>query len=130
MSAWAALPNAKVIDLVLDNLTRQHGEWPTVLDTPERQEARKIAWNKAVLLGRTKERDSAYQAVYNSRNSINNDGVLLAISSAILALVAYDESSELFKQDAYDLAFWGLLGETLPLLIAPAVLALNKSKGD
>ena len=102
-TAWADLPNAKYIDLVIASLKKNASTWNSALGT-----ARNAAWGAA--------RDAAWGAAW------------VAAWDAVRALIAWDNCGYLLDEKPEDVKMLALLGNQAAILLYPACFALNKSK--
>jgi hypothetical protein len=124
MTAWSHLPNAKYIDLILADLTKNPGGWDAAYDAASEaasEAAYTAAWDAARNTANNAARNAAYYAAY--------DSVYYAANGAILALVAYDDYAWVLNEKPEDIQLLAVLTqEPQYVLLYPAVLALEKSK--
>ena len=125
-TAWAHLPNAKLIDWVLQDVAMNLKDWNTARDAARdaaldaardaaRRAARGVAWRAA----RDATWDAAWGAVW--------DAVWDAAWSAIAALIADDQCAHLLNKDQdYLRATHAIDGHFSSLLLRPAALIWQK----
>jgi hypothetical protein len=95
MNAWSHLPNAKYIDLILADLTKNPDDWSHAYTV-----VRGDDYNAA--------RDSAYNAAKNAAHKVaySGDGwsaASYAANGAILALIAYDDCAWILNEKPEDI---------------------------
>ena len=114
-TAWADLPNAKYIDMIMYSLKKENTAWVAVRDT---------AWDAA--------KDAAYNAAYNAAWDAAwgaaRDAAWVAAWDAVRALIAWDDCGYLLDEKPEDVKMLALLGNQAAVLLYPACIALNKSK--
>ena len=122
-TAWADLPNAKYIDMILYSLKKENTAWVAVRDT---------AWDAA--------KDAAYNAAYNAAwdaawGAARDAAWVAAWGAAwdaawdaVRALIAWDDCGYLLDEKPEDVKMLALLGNQAAVLLYPACIALNKSK--
>ncbi|OIO69607.1 MAG: hypothetical protein AUJ56_07275 [Zetaproteobacteria bacterium CG1_02_49_23] len=110
-TAWADLPNANYIDIILGLLKKENTAWDAAKDAAynaAKGAAREAVWNPAY----NAARDAAYNAAYD----------------AVRALIAWDNCGYLIKETPEDVKMLGLLGNQAAVLLYPACVALQKAK--
>jgi hypothetical protein len=102
-TAWADLPNAKYIDLVIDSLKKNPVSYSAAGDA-----SRGAVW------------DASRGAVW--------DAARTAAWNAILALIAWDDCGYLLEENPEDAKILALLGHQAAVLLYPACVALQNTK--
>jgi hypothetical protein len=132
MRAWKDLPNAQHIDWVIDSVKQHPGIWAAAYDSnwcwpwqtgPERTaqlvvwgSGRVDTWNAAQVAARN-------AALYATRVAARNAARVVG-TSAILALIAYDDCAHLLDMPSDRLKIWAMLSEQpAAMLLLPAVIA-------
>ena len=118
-TAWADLPNAKYIDLVIASLKKNAAIWNSASDTASntvRNAAREAAWIAAWEAVWIAASDAAYGAAWG------------AAWDAVRALIAWDDCGYLLDEKPEVVKMIALLGNQAAVLLYPACFALNKSK--
>jgi len=129
-TAWADLPNAKYIDMIMYSLK----------ENTARDAAKDAAWDAA----RYATSDAAYyaarDAVYDAADNAARDAAYNAAwdaadnaakgaaYDAVRALIAWDDCGYLLDENPEDVKMLALLGNQAAVLLYPACFALNKSK--
>jgi hypothetical protein len=124
-TAWADLPNAKYIDLVMDSLKKNPAALAAAWDAARgaaRGAARAAAWDAAG--ARAAARDAAWDAEWDAARTAAWD----AAWNAILALIAWDDYGYLLEENPEDVKILALLGHQAAVLLYPACVALNTTK--
>lgn len=117
-TAWSNLPNAKYIDMLLANVTATPRKWNNNLSIAWSDEHRD-ACNAANIAGR----QPAMQAAVLSLPSED----VLAVWSAMLALIAYDDCAYLLGEKPEHVQLLALLGNNpAATLIYPACVILQR----
>jgi hypothetical protein len=98
-TAWADLPNAKYIDLVIASLKKTPTKWYAAWDA---------AWDAVW--------DAAWTAAWT------------AAKGAVLALIAWDDCGYLLEEKSEDVKMLSLLGNHAAVLLYPACIALQNTK--
>ena len=130
-TAWADLPNAKYIDMILYSLKKENTAWVAVKDAgwnaawdAARLAARDTAWDAA--------KDAAYNAAWDAAWGAARDAAWgaawVAAWDAVRALIAWDDCGYLLDEKPEDVKMLALLGNQAAVLLYPACIALNKSK--
>ena len=126
-TAWADLPNAKYIDMILYSLKKENTAWVAVKDAvwnaawdAARLAARDTAWDAA--------KDAAYNAAWDAAWGAARDAAWVAAWDAVRALIAWDNCGYLLDEKPEDVKMLALLGNQAAILLYPACFALNKSK--
>ena len=126
-TAWADLPNAKYIDMILYSLKTENTAWVAVKDAgwnaawdAARLAARDTAWDAA--------KDAAYNAAWDAAWGAARDAAWVAAWDAVRALIAWDDCGYLLDEKPEDVKMLALLGNQAAVLLYPACIALNKSK--
>jgi hypothetical protein len=123
MSAWSDLSNAQHIDRVLASLKEHPEIWSAVYDS---------AWRGSFEEARVATRNAAYNAVWDAAKAATMDDQDLFLarymaSSAILALLAYDDCEQYLSMTSEELHAWALLSENpAAVLLLPAVIAFER----
>ena len=122
MNAWSHLPNAAVIDEVLESLRKQPKAWDTAWDA---------AWDAARGAARDAARDAAWDAARDAARGAACvpvwDTAWDAAWSAVAALVAYDDAGKLIKQPVAHLQGLNRLDpHPMFLLLQPASAVFNQ----
>ena len=130
-TAWADLPNAKHIDLLLADLEKNPDKWSAA-----RSAAWTAAWDAAWNAVWDAERGAAWDAAFDSawyaaRTDAQAPAWGAAASGAdardaILALIAYDDCIYLLDEKPEYVQMLGLLGNQQALLLYPACIVLQK----
>jgi hypothetical protein len=130
-TAWADLPNAKYIDLVMDSVKKNPEEWDAVRDAAWNaawnaawDAAWTAAWNAAWDAARTAARTAAWGAAKDAAK----DAARTAAWGAALALIAWDDCGYLLEEKPEDVKILALLGNHAAVLLYPACLALQNVK--
>jgi hypothetical protein len=130
-SAWADLPNAKYIDLVMDSLKKNPAVWDAVRDAvwdaardAEWTAARETAWGVA----RDAARDAARTAAWGVARDAARDAARTAAWGVALALIAWDDCNYLLEEKPEDVKILALLGNQAAVLLYPACVALQNTK--
>jgi hypothetical protein len=122
-TAWADLPNAKYIDLVLASMNKNPAAWDAAWDAARdaaRAMVREAAWDEA--------RDAAWGAASDAAWGAASDAAWGAAWDAILALIAWDDCGYLFKETPEEVKILALLGNQAAVLLYPACVALQNIK--
>ena len=134
-TAWADLPNAKYIDMILYSLKKENTAWVAVKDA-----VWNAAWDAARLAARDTAWDAAKDAAYNAAYNAAWDAAWgaardaawgaawVAAWDAVRALIAWDDCGYLLDEKPEDVKKLALLGNQAAVLLYPACIALNKSK--
>ena len=110
MNAWSHLPNAAVIDEVLESLRKQPKAWDTAWDA---------AWDAA----RGAARDAARGAARDAAWDTAWDAARGAAWGALAALIAYDDAGHFMKRPVGQLkAMHRLDPHPMYLLLQPAAV--------
>ena len=128
---WSDLPNAQYIDWVLNSLKENPKLWHEALDATS-DAARDKAWMTALAAGdmaRDKAWDAAWDAARTAAPRHRADGrTRVAASSAILALVAYDDCDQYLAMSFEKLKMYAILTEKpQAVLLQPMIYAREKS---
>ena len=118
-TAWADLPNAKYIDLVIASLKKNAAIWNSASDTASntvRNAAREAAWI------------AAWEAVWIAASDAAWGAAWGAAWDAVRALIAWDDCGYLLDEKPEVVKMIALLGNQAAVLLYPACFALNKSK--
>jgi hypothetical protein len=122
-TAWADLPNAKYIDLVIASLKKNPAKWFTA-----RYVARGAAWDAASTAAREAARDAARDAAWGAVRYEAQGMARDAARGAALALIAWDDCGYLLEEKPEDVKILALLGNHAAVLLYPAYLALQGTK--
>jgi hypothetical protein len=114
-TAWANLPNAKYIDLVIASMKENPAAWDAASDAAWGA-ASTAAWGAASTAARTAAWDAASTAAWG------------AAWDAILALIAWDDYGYLLAEKPEDVKMLALLGHQAAVLLCPACIALQNIK--
>ena len=138
MNAWDHLPNAAVIDEVLESLEKHPEAWGAARNAVRnaawgtaRDAARDAAWDAARSEARSEARvaawDAAWDAAGNAAGDAVRDAAWGAARDAIAVLIAYDDMGELIKQPLPHLqGLYRLDPHPAFLLFQPASLVFNQ----
>jgi hypothetical protein len=154
-TAWADLPNAKYIDLVIASMNKntavwsaawatardaaRGAAWATARDaargaawdaasTAARGAARDAAWDAARGAARDAAWDAAWDAAQDAALAAAQDAALAAASGAALALIAWDDYGYLLDEKPENVKMLALLGNHAAVLLYPACVALQNTK--
>ena len=124
-TAWADLPNAKHIDLLLADLEKNPDKWSA---------ARSAAWDAASDAAWTAAWTAAWDAVWDAArgdamsaaSDAAWDAAMTAGCGALLALIAYDDCAYLLDEKPEHVQMLALLGNEKALLLYQACVALQK----
>jgi len=129
-TAWADLPNAKHIDLLLADLEKNPDKWSA---------ARSAAWDAASDAAWTAAWTAAWDAVWDAargdamsaasdaaRTNAQAPAWGAAARDTILALLAYDDCAYLLDEKPEHVQMLALLGNQQAILLYPACIALQK----
>jgi len=122
-TAWADLPNANYIDIILGLLKKENTAWDAAKDAAynaAKGAAREAAYNAA--------KGAAREAVWNPAYNAARDAAYNAAYDAVRALIAWDNCGYLIKETPEDVKMLGLLGNQAAVLLYPACVALQKAK--
>jgi len=146
-TAWADLPNAKYIDMIMYSLKKDNAArdaaynaardavsdaaWVAAMDAAyneakgaaykaARDAARDAAWGAAW--------DAAWGSAYNAAWGAAWGAAWDAVRDAVRALIAWDDCGYLLDEKPEDVKKLALLGNQAAVLLYPACIALNKSK--
>ena len=138
-TAWANLPNARYIDLILADLKANTDNWDA-----DRDAAWDAAWDEARSAVRNADRDAAWveswdaswdaarnvarDAVRTAAQVLSRDAAWDAARDAILCLIAYDDCAYLLDEKPEYVQPLAASGQTQAILLYPACLALSKVK--
>jgi len=134
-TTWADLPNSKYIDIILDLLKKDFAAWDAARDA-----AWDAVWNASRDTARDTARDAARDAIWNTARDVSwaeawaavmnapSDIVVVALSDAVRALIAWDDCGYLLDEKPEDVKMLALLGNQAAIMLYPACFALNKSK--
>jgi hypothetical protein len=126
-TAWADLPNAKYIDLVLASMNKN----PAACDA-----ARAMAWAAARDAAWRAARGAAWDAAWGASRGASRGEVWDAARdtakeeawTAVLALIAWDDCGYLFEETPEEVKMLALLGNQAAVLLYPACVALQNIK--
>ena len=102
MKLWSHLPNAPLIDWVLESLRTDPKNWDAALDAARavtRAVTRDAAW------------DAAWDATWDAARAAARHATWDATWDVILALVAYDDCDEYLSMSYEQLLAWAQLSE-------------------
>jgi hypothetical protein len=122
-TAWADLPNAKYIDLVMDSVKKNPAKWFTA-----RYVARGAAWDAASTAAREAASDAASDAAWGAVRYEAQGMARDAARGAALALIAWDDCGYLLEEKSEDVKMLSLLGNHAAVLLYPACIALQNTK--
>jgi hypothetical protein len=138
MSEWSHLPNAKHIDNVIMSFKNNPDPWAMAWDityNPARMAACDAAWHAARNAARDAARNAARIAAWHAawhaaRNAARNAAYRAALNAAhnaIMALIAYDDSTKYLDMSSEILKTWAIITEDpAAFLLFPAVIAFEK----
>ena len=122
MNAWSHLPNAAVIDEVLESLKKHPEAWGAAQDTVRGatwDTVRGAAWGAAWDAAQDTVRDAAQDTVRGAARD--------AAWGAMAALIAYDDAGKLIKQPVAHLqGLYRLDQHPMFLLLQPASAVFNQ----
>jgi hypothetical protein len=142
-TAWADLPNAKYIDLVMDSLKKNPAVWGAAWDAAWNaawaavwDAAWDVAWraarDAARDAARTAARDTVWSAAWGAVRDAAKDAAKTAARTAAwgaaLALIAWDDYGYLLEEKPEDVKMLALLGNQAAVLLYPACIALQNVK--
>ena len=122
-TTWADLLNSKYIDIILDLLKKDFAAWDAIWNASRdaaRHAARDAIWNTA--------RDVSWAEAWAAVMNAPSDIVVVALSDAVRALIAWDDCGYLLDEKPEDVKMLALLGNQAAIMLYPACFALNKSK--
>jgi len=134
-TTWADLPNSKYIGMILGLLKKDFAAWDAARDA-----AWDAVWNASRDTARDTARDAARDAIWNTARDVSwaeawaavmnapSDIVVVALSDAVRALIAWDDCGYLLDEKPEDVKMLALLGNQAAIMLYPACFALNKSK--
>ena len=112
---WDHLPNAKHIDAILADVNANPERWKVAGPS-----ARDVAWNAAWIVAWEVGWEVGWASAARGAASA-------AARGAIVALVAWDESSKYLEMTVDELKVWyALSNDPAALLLLPAVMVMNK----
>jgi hypothetical protein len=125
--AWADLPNAKYIDLVIDSLKKNPAAWAV---------AKNAAWKVAMDAAKSATwnvlQDAAWDTVWDAVWDAAKDAAWYAerreARGAALALIAWDDCGYLLEEKPENVKMLALLGNQAAVLLYPACVALQNIK--
>jgi hypothetical protein len=124
MSAWSNLPNAYCIDQVIESVKENLEIWVEVWDA-FRDMASNAIWGAATAAVRDADRAMVLDAVWIRISDRGAAGD--AAWGAIMALIAYDDSSKYLAMPSDQLQFHAILSEDpAAILLLPSVIAFEK----
>jgi hypothetical protein len=130
-TAWADLPNAKYIDLVIDSVKKNPAVWSAAWDKVSTA-AWGAAWGAARDAACGAARDAAWDevwdTVWNARWNAVSDAARNAVWSALVALIAWDNCGYLLEENPENVKMLALLGNHAAVLLYPACVALQNVK--
>jgi hypothetical protein len=138
-TAWADLPNAKYIDLVMDSLKKnpaaRGAEWGAACGAARdaaRDMARDAAWSAERSAVWEAAWDAAREAASAVEKSASKSAVWAAASTAawgaLLALITWDDCGHLLEENPENVKMLALLGNHAAVLLYHACLALQSIK--
>ena len=138
-TAWSHLPNAAHIDRILADVRANPGNWAYFAAWGEAWlVVWHAAWDRAAALDAARDRAwvAARDAVYSAAWPAALDAVYSAANlvagatteSAILALIAWDETSDYLDLPVEQVRVLAALGDQRAILMLPAVIAFERSK--
>jgi hypothetical protein len=126
-SAWADLPNAKYIDLVIASMNKNTAAREAASSAALRAArgaawgaSRGAAWGAAWGASRTAARGAVWDAARDTAKE--------AAWTAVLALIAWDDCGYLLEEKSEDVKMLALLGSQAAVLLYPACVALQNTK--
>ena len=114
MKPWSQLPNAHLIDWVIESLKNNPHMWSRAYDATYHAAwyaARGTAWNAARNAARDAVCHPAWNAAWNAARDTTLDTARVAACDSILALVAYDDCDQYLGMSYEQLNLYALLGE-------------------
>lgn len=123
-TAWAHLPNAALIDRVLEDAAQRPKVWVAALDAAMdavRNAARAAALDAAL----DAARDVALDAARDAALDATRDVAWGAVRDAVLALIAWDDAGPLLDTPVPALRLYAANGSHAAVLMLPATLALK-----
>jgi hypothetical protein len=126
---WGHLPNAKYIDWVIKSLEEHPSIWNklgNVLPMSEMDAAFDTIDNK-LWMPYDKAYGSAYEVI-NLLTIIKNPVAFGLACNAVLALMVYD-CAYMIKSDVEEIKMLAKLGDTKAILLLPACIVYNETKG-
>ena len=127
-TAWADLPNAKYIDLVIASLKKNAAIWNSASDTASntvRNAAREAAWIAAWDAAYGAAWIAAWEAVWIAASDAAYGAAWGAAWDAVRALIAWDDCGYLLDEKPEDVKKLALLGNQAAVLLYPACVALQ-----
>jgi hypothetical protein len=126
-TAWADLPNAKYIDLVIASLKKNPAVWGAAWDAA-RGAARGAAWDAAWGVTWNAARGAAWDAVRNAASGAASGAAWNVAYDAILALTSWDNYGYLLEENPEDVKMLALLGNQAAVLLYIGCLALQHTQ--
>jgi hypothetical protein len=134
-TAWSHLPNAAHIDRILAAITDNPGNWDWDWHRVSNR-AGSAAWDAALDVVYSAARDVArsavlvavFDAALDAAWHQARDAALDAARSAILALIAWDETSDYLDLPVEQVRVLAALGDHKAVLILPAAIAFESQK--
>ena len=136
MSAWSDLPNAVHIDRIIESVKSHTLIWNAARDAAwgaawyaARDTARDTAWAAARDAVRLSAWGAARGAAWDAGRAAARAAARVAASDAILALIAWDDSTEFLDMTSDELEVWARLSDDpRAILLLPAVRAFERIK--
>jgi hypothetical protein len=122
-TAWADLPNAKYIDLVLASMNKNPAAWDAAWGA-----AWNAAWGAAKDAARAMVREAVWDEVRDAAWGAASDAAWGAAWDATLALIAWDDCDYLLEEKPENVKMLALLGNHAAVLLYPACVALQNIK--
>jgi hypothetical protein len=130
-TAWADLPNAKYIDLVMDSLKKNPAVWSAAWGAVWGAAWGAVwgaAWDAASTAAREAASDAARDAAWGAAWGAARTTARNAAWGAALALIAWDDYGYLLKENPENVKMLALLGNQAAVLLYPACVALQNTK--
>lgn len=138
MNAWSQLPNAQLIDWVIESVKDTPDVWAVTYDAERdapaharaarvvaQDAARSVAWNAAHIAAM----EAALTATWSACCAATWGAAYSAAKGSVLALIAYDDSARYLDMTAEQLKIWARLSdEPAAVLLLPYLRVLERIK--
>jgi hypothetical protein len=130
-TAWADLPNAKYIDLVMDSVKKNPAPWNAAWDAAKAA-AKNAPWNAAWDAAKAAAKNAAWAAAkdpaWDAARDAARDAAWSSAYDAILALTSWDDYGYLLEENPEDVKMLALLGNQAAVLLYIGCLALQHTQ--
>ena len=124
---WSDLPNAVHIDQVIASFKSNPDQWKELHST-SRSRACATAWEVLHYVGQYTIRRSAVDSLANIMYKVKQEEVAMAVSSALICLLSYDDCSYMLDSDVEELKILAAFGDERAILLLPACIAFHSIK--